>query len=140
MASIRQALIEGVVTKWEGVAALTTVVPGSIHADKVKGNTKQPYARLKVTEGERESTSGFYLLPFKLEISTWSKAGASNASDIADAVADAFDWATDITVTGATVLHCRPLPTNTTTEAQTHDGKDVRLSVGTWELLIYVTG
>ena len=149
MAIRRAAVLEGIVRHWRGNARLRNAVPGGLHegrpaAKDARGQaTPMPYARLMVTEGERENTSGGYLQPFKVEISAWDKEGATSSAAVTDAVAKAFDWAGQrtgtetMTVSGATVIHVRPLPGGQSMQATRDAGKDVRIAGGAWELLLF---
>lgn len=144
MSSKRRAVFEGITRHWRGSGKLKALVPGGLTEGRPSNDKDMPYARLTVTEGERESSSGFSLQKFVADIGVWSKDGSGSSAKIIDAIADHLDWAgqrtgtTAITVTGATVVHVRPLTGGQAIQGR-ESAQDVRLGGGQWEVLLSVT-
>lgn len=124
----------GVRTRWAAVSALTSIIPAaSVWRGRAPERQAFPYARINVTEEDRELTSGAaYLARFRVEIDCYLAAEPPGAGTLRAALDAAFngtstDPTAGLTVANATaVLHCLALP-GTTSRPTTErvDGADV---------------
>lgn len=132
----------GVRTRWAAVTALNAIVPATAvflgrAAEKVSGTVSAPpYARLVVTETERELFSGsVYVAKFRVEVDAFTAADPPVAGDLRAALDAALNGtsttpAAGLTVANATVLSSMALPGATARPTgERIDGKDtVRVS------------
>lgn len=137
-------LLVGVQSAWAENGTLTAQVPGGLREGRLPitgtdgAELKRPYARLEITEGDKEWFSGEdYLQKFTVAITVWDTPGkgAVEAARHVDTGTLIFDWGT-VTIGGVRVVGIRPIPGQLSQDDRTREGKDVVMAKLAWEVTL----
>ena len=126
--------------RWGAVASAASAVPGGLWFGRRPADTGSPYATFALTFGDfRFHGTAKYIQPVTLGVAVWVDVGKTG-HDVA-AVQAALDEAftskhRSMSVTGGTVLVCKPAPWSEALEDRLRSGLDVSVTRAAWRLVL----
>lgn len=132
-------LFKAVKRLWDATPALTAAVPGHLWENRPAQAAASPYAVARIVPGNVQWLSGgWYLHTFALTITTYSNAGATDATAIEKALEARLhrNRAQELVVPGCRTVDILPSAGSAETDEATLDSKDVQATASAWEITL----
>lgn len=122
---------------WDA-SVLGDLVPGKLWHGRPETLAAEPWATIKITEGDKEEFSDTrYLQKFDVEINVWSSSASPIVGTIKRALMQLYDRTQSLAVPNAeSVVEVKPMPGKLEQEKDQRNANDVLVAAARWRVLI----